>query len=62
MDDALRFLLEQGEIGEGKLNAEAVLALLNEESCLPSATQIVVADVALASFDELLGGGLEIVQ
>jgi len=62
VDDALRFLLEQGEIGEGKLNAEAVLALLNEESNLPSATQIVVADVALASFDELLGGGSEIVQ
>jgi hypothetical protein len=39
-----------------------VLALLNEESNLPSATQIVVADVALASFDELLGGGSEIVQ
>ena len=26
VDDALRFLLEQGEIGEGKLNAEAVSA------------------------------------
>ena len=62
VDDALRFLFEQGEIGEGKLNAEAVLALLNEESSLPSATHIVVADVALASFDELLGGGSEIVQ
>jgi hypothetical protein len=62
VDDALRFLLEEGEIGEGKLNAEAVLALLNEESSLPSATHIVVADVSLSSFDELLGGGTEVVQ
>ena len=62
VDDALRFLLEQGEIGEGKLNAEAVLALLKEETSLPSATHIVVAEIALASFDELLGGGPEVVQ
>jgi hypothetical protein len=62
VDDALRFLLEQGEIGEGKLNAEAVLALLNQERNLPSATEIMVAEVALASFDELLGGGSEVVQ
>jgi hypothetical protein len=39
-----------------------VLALLNEESSLPSATHIVVADVSLSSFDELLGGGTEVVQ
>ena len=62
VDEALRVLFEQGEIGEGKLSAEAVLALLREESNLPPATHIAVADVSLASFDELLGGGSEIVQ
>src|SRR5262249_22237066 len=62
VDDALRVLLEQGEIGEGKLKAEAVLALLNEESNLPPATHIGVADVCLSSFDELLSGGSEVVQ
>lgn len=62
VDDALRYLLEQGEIGEGKLSAEAVLAVLNEESSLLPATHIAVADVSLASFDELLGGASEVVQ
>jgi hypothetical protein len=46
-------------MGEGKLNAETVLALLNEDSVLPPATSINVADVSLASFDELLGKGSE---
>jgi hypothetical protein len=59
VDRALRCLLEQGEMGEGKLNAETVLALLNEDSVLPPATSINVADVSLASFDELLGKGSE---
>jgi hypothetical protein len=62
VDDALRCLLEQGEIGEGKLSAEAILALLNEESNLLPATHIAVADVSLSSFDELLGGTSEVVQ
>jgi hypothetical protein len=62
VDDALRCLLEQGEIGEGKLSAEAVLALLNEEGNLLPATHIAVADVSLSSFDELLGGASEVVQ
>ena len=31
VDEALRCLLEQGEIGEGKLNGEAVRGLLNRE-------------------------------
>jgi hypothetical protein len=62
VDDALRCLLEQGEMGEGKLSAEAVLALLNEESNLLPATHIAVADVSLSSFDELLGGTSEVVQ
>lgn len=56
VDDALRCLLEQGEISEGKLNAEAVGLLLAREDPLPPVTQIAVAEVALASFDELLGG------
>ena len=53
-DDALRSLLEQGELGEGKLNGEALRALLQQS--VPSPTRIAVADVALESFDELLGG------
>jgi hypothetical protein len=62
VDDVLRCLLEQGDIGEGKLSVEAVLALLNEEDNLPPATHIAVRDVSLSSFDELLGGGTEVVQ
>jgi hypothetical protein len=62
VDDALRCLLEQGELGEGKLTAEAVLPLLNQESTFLPATHIAVADVSLASFDELLGGVSEVVQ
>jgi hypothetical protein len=56
VDAALRCLLEAGEIGEGKLTAAAVRAVLNEEASMPPATQIAVAEVALASFDELLDG------
>ena len=55
VDHALRGLLEEGEIGEGKLNVEAVRAVLSQEASMPPATQIAVAEVALASFDELLG-------
>jgi hypothetical protein len=55
VDDALRSLLEQGEIGEGKLNAEAVQSLLMREGA-PPVTQVEVAEVDLASFDKLLGG------
>jgi hypothetical protein len=62
VDDALRCLLEQGEIGEGKLSADAVLALLNEEGNLLPATAVAVADVSLSCFDELLGGASEVVQ
>jgi hypothetical protein len=42
-------------MGEGKLNSEAVLVLLNENRSIPPATSIEVAEVSLASFDELLG-------
>ena len=57
VDEALRFLLEQGEPGEGKLNSKVVLAILNEKGALPPPTSIDVAEVSPASFDELLGGG-----
>jgi hypothetical protein len=53
-DDALRILLEQGELGEGKLNGETLRALLQQS--VPPPTQIAVADVDLEGFDELLGG------
>jgi hypothetical protein len=58
VDEALRGLLGcplgQGEIGEGKLTAEAVRAVLGRETSVAPATHIAVAEVALASFDELL--------
>jgi Mu transposase, C-terminal domain len=62
VDEVLRCLLEQGELGEGKLNAEAVLTLLQEKDAIAPATSIDVAEVSLASFDELLGGGPEVLK
>jgi len=49
VDDALRVLLDQDQ-----LNPEAVGALLEQASNLPLATQVVVAELPLGSFDELL--------
>ena len=57
VDAALRHVLEQGEIGEGKLNAKALGVLLEKEHSVLPVTDIAIAEVALASFDELLGGG-----
>jgi hypothetical protein len=54
VDGALRRALEDGEIGPGKLNVAAIRRLL-PEAALP-VTDVAVAEVALASFDELLGG------
>ncbi len=54
VDDALRCLLEMGEPGEGKLNAEAVRVLLLAGDVPVPATSIDIAEVSLASFDELL--------
>jgi len=54
VDAALRRVLEEGEIGEGKLNVDAIRRALRDEA--PSVTEVAVAEVALASFDELLGG------
>jgi hypothetical protein len=62
VDEALRCLLEQGEISEGKLNAEAVRAMLHQADLLPPATHVAVADISLAIFDELLGSGSEVLQ
>ncbi|MDO8934160.1 MAG: IS21 family transposase [Rhodocyclaceae bacterium] len=56
VDEALRCLLEAGEIGEGKLNADAVRAVLSEAANVPPATHVAVDEVALASFDDLLSG------
>jgi hypothetical protein len=54
VDDALRRVLEEGEIGEGKLNVTTIGRALMDEA--PPVTDVAVAEVALASFDELLGG------
>ena len=62
VDEALRCLLEQGDISEGKLNAEAVSAMLHQADLLPPATHVAVADISLAIFDELLGSGSEVLQ
>ncbi len=62
VDEALRGLLETGEMGEGKLNAAAVLARLNEDSVPAPATSVHVAEVSLAGFDELLSNGSEVMQ
>ena len=47
---------------EGKLTAEAVMALLKTDAAVPPPTAISVTEVALSSFDELLGGGSEVLQ
>jgi hypothetical protein len=54
VDEALRHLLEAGEMGEGKLNARAVCDLLARATNLPAATEIAVSEVDLTSFDALL--------
>ena len=59
VDGALRGLLEAGEIGEGKVNAKAILAVLNQECIALPVTNVAVEEVALASFDELLSGFTE---
>jgi len=62
VDDILRCLLEQGEMGEGKLNAKVITEVLNEGATMPAATDINVAAVSLASFDELLGDESEMAE
>jgi hypothetical protein len=55
VDEALRGLLETGEIAEGKLTAKAVGDVLEQGNLLPPPTSVVIAEVSLATFDELLG-------
>ena len=64
VDDALRCLLQAGEIAEGKLTAESIRAVLEAENMIPAPTDIAVAEVVLSSFDELLSGNTdtEVVQ
>jgi hypothetical protein len=62
VDDILRSLLEQGEMGEGKLNVKLIADTLKEGAGVPAATAIHVVEVSLASFDELLSGVSEVVQ
>ncbi len=59
VDDALRYLLEEGELGEGKLNAKVVRELLDREATLPVPTEIAVTPVDLNSFDVLLSANGE---
>ena len=59
VDDILRCVLEAGEMGDGKLDAKVIAGILTEGAALPAATNINVAEVSLASFDELLGSGSE---
>ncbi len=61
VDAVLRHVLEQGEIGEGKLSIKVLEELLVADSVLP-VTDVAVAEIALASFDELLGGSGEVRQ
>ncbi|HEY8671335.1 MAG TPA: IS21 family transposase [Terriglobales bacterium] len=56
VDEVLRSLLEMGEPGEGKLNAETVRALLLAGDVPAPVTSIDIVEVSLSSFDELLCG------
>jgi hypothetical protein len=56
VDAALGCLLETGEPGECKLNAEAVRSLLLAGGAPAPGTSIDIAEVSLSSFDELLCG------
>ena len=62
VDDALRAVLEEGEIGEGKLNGQALRLKLTQGSYQLPVTEIVIDEVSLASFDELLGNSMEAAQ
>jgi hypothetical protein len=62
VDHALRCLLERHEIDESTVDAAAVLGLLSNEDKLPDATCVEVAEVSLASFDELLGSVSGVIQ
>jgi len=56
VDTALSYLLQEGEIGEGKLSADAIRAVLAGPARVTAVTEVTVDEVALSSFDELLSG------
>ena len=58
VDEALRTVLEEGELGEGKLNGEALGLVLAQETYVAPVTGVEIAEVELALFDELLDGSL----
>ena len=58
VDAALRILLERTE----EVTADGVAGMLQEAEVLPSATDVNVAEVSLASFDELFRAATEVVQ
>ena len=58
MDAALRILLERTE----DVTADGVAGMLQQAEVLPSATDVNVAEVSLASFDELFRAATEVVQ
>jgi hypothetical protein len=58
VDAALRISLEEGEIGEGKLTVESLGQVMARMSQVQPVTDVMVAAVALGSFDELLSSHL----
>ena len=61
VDEALRGVLEAGEIGAGKFSVEALVMAMAETGPAP-VTAVAVDEVDLANFDELLDGGAEAAQ
>ena len=58
VDEALRNVLEEGELSEGKLNGEALGLMLAQATYVAPVTGLEIAEVELASFDELLDASL----
>ena len=58
VDEALRTVLEEGELGEGKLNGDAIRLVLAQEMDVAPVTAVEIAEVELESFDQLLDGSL----
>ena len=56
VDEALGRVLEEGEIGEGKLTVEVIRAGLSLEANALPVTHVAVDEIALDSFDQLLSG------
>jgi len=56
VDGALSYLLQEGEIGEGKLSTDAIRVVLAGQLPTTPVTEVAVAEVMLSSFDDLLSG------